>query len=77
LPDASGSLPQLATIQSIDGGPELKSARLLATGAEVAWRPAGELIEIEVSEPINGSPTQVIELTYRDSVMGLKPIALR
>jgi alpha-L-fucosidase len=75
LPGEDGSLPRRVTIPRFAAGPELKSARLLASQAQVSWRSAGELIEIDVPDPIEGSPTHVVELTYADSVMGLEPIA--
>lgn len=77
LPDASGSIPQLVRIPKLETGPELKSVRLLATSEQVAWRAVAKQIEIDVPESIEGAPTQVIELTYADSVMSLDPIALQ
>jgi alpha-L-fucosidase len=74
LPDENGVVPRLVRIPRLNPGPEFRSARLLATQAQVSWRPAGELIEIDVPIPPEGSPTVVIELTFADSVMGLAPI---
>jgi alpha-L-fucosidase len=74
LPDATGALPRLIKIPRLDPGPELRSARLLATQAPVSFRPAGNHIEFDVPAPTPGSPTQIIELTYADSVMTQTPI---
>lgn len=76
LPDASGSLPNLITVPRLSAGLELKSAGLVANQAPVALRVRGELIDFEVPDPTVETPTQVIELTYADSVMALDPVSL-
>ncbi len=76
LPDESGGLPRVVNIPRFESGPELKSAQLLATGSPVSWRAAGAQLEIDVPDPSDGSPTQVIELAYNGSVMDLAPLHL-
>lgn len=74
LPDENGALSGSTKIPRFDPGPELKSARLLATDAPVTWRATGALIQIDIPPATQGSPTQVIELTYEGSVMSVAPI---
>jgi alpha-L-fucosidase len=74
LPDEHGSFPRRVKVPRFDSSPELKSARLLANRTQVSWRTSGETIEIDVPDPIEGSPTQVIELADGGSVMSVEPI---
>ncbi len=72
LPDEHDAIARVIKIPQLPGGPELKSARLLVAQTPVTFRPVGDLIEIDVPDRTAGSPTQIIELTYSSSVMGIE-----
>jgi alpha-L-fucosidase len=76
LPDEHDAIASVIKIPRLPAGPELESARLLVEQTPVTFRTAGDVIEIDVPARTNGSPTQVIELTYSGSVMKVDPLPL-
>ncbi len=74
LPDEQNNIARVVRIPKLSGGPDLQSARLLIGETPVLYRHVGDVIEIEVPERADGSPTQVIELTYAASVMDRDPM---
>jgi alpha-L-fucosidase len=77
LANEAGEWPERVTLPALSQGLILRSARLLATNADVVWRAAANGdIELTIPSTLPSSPTQVIELTYSDSIMAVDPLAL-
>lgn len=77
LPSQSGEWAQRVTLPALTKSARLKSARLLATRADVAWnKTASGDIQISVPSTLPASPTQVIELVYSDSIMAVPPLQI-
>jgi alpha-L-fucosidase len=77
LANEAGECPERVTLPALSQGLILRSARLLATNTDVVWRAAANGdIELTIPSTLPSSPTQVIELTYSDSIMAVDPLAL-